>query len=134
MSISEKLTSEIKKTLEKTAPPFTKDQIERRDKILNSDNPNFKGYGHKISEIEKIVKNIKTKYQCTYKDTVEVFKNLMSSDIHEEKFAAVFDTKSKRALQLDFGITPTSPLLMFFEKELPQRAFDWFDSELKAFE
>ena len=90
MSISKKIISEIKNTLENTAPTLTKDQIERRDKIINSDNPNSKGYGHKIAEIEKIVKNIKNKYQSLYKDAVEVFKNLVSSDIHEEKFAAVF--------------------------------------------
>ena len=90
MSISEKITDEIKKTLKNTAPVLTEQQIEWRDKIINSDNPNFKGYGHKISEIEKIVKNIKNIHHCTYSEAVEVYKNLMPSDIHEEKHAGAF--------------------------------------------
>ncbi len=90
MTISDNITNYIKEKLKKTAPSLTKDQIERRNKILNSDNPNFKGYGHKISEIEKILKDIKNEYQCAYKDAVDVFKNLIKSNTHEEKFAAVF--------------------------------------------
>ncbi|MEE9379157.1 MAG: DNA alkylation repair protein [Candidatus Lokiarchaeia archaeon] len=90
MTISENITHDMQKTLEKTVPPLTKDQIERRDNILNSDNPNFIGYGHKISEIEKIVKGIYNKYKCSYEDAIPVFKKLVSSNVHEEKFAGIF--------------------------------------------
>ena len=58
--------------------------------ILNSDNPNFEGYGNKISEIEKIVKAINIKYQISYVDALEIFKTLVKSNIHDEKFAGVF--------------------------------------------
>ncbi len=114
MSIIENITDGIKKKLETTAPPFTKDQIERRDKILNSDNPNFKGYGHKISEIEEIVKNIKKTYQCSYKDAVEVFKKLIASDFHEEKFAGIL-------------------FLNLFKKEFDKTIVDLFYNGIKEY-
>lgn len=69
---------------------MTPEQIIRRNRILNSDNPNFFGYGHKISEIEKITKLIHKKYQCSYEDALAVFKNLVSSNVHEEKFSSIF--------------------------------------------
>lgn len=58
--------------------------------ILNSDNPNFEGYGNKISEIERIVKTININYQISYVDALEIFKTLVKSNIHDEKFAGVF--------------------------------------------
>ncbi|NVM37724.1 MAG: DNA alkylation repair protein [Candidatus Lokiarchaeota archaeon] len=90
MTISQNITHDIQQILERTTPSLTKRQIERRDKILNSDNPKFIGYGHKISEIEKIVKQIYNKYKCSYEDALAIFKNLVSSNIHEEKFAGIF--------------------------------------------
>ena len=69
---------------------MTPEQIIRRNRILNSDNPNFFGYGHKISEIEKITKLIHKKFQCSYEDAIAVFKNLVSSNVHEEKFSSIF--------------------------------------------
>jgi len=89
MNKSESIIENIRNKLKKTAPELTKDQLERRDKILNSNNPNFRGYGHKISEIEKIVKDIKKDTLSTYEEAIKVFETLISSDIHEEKFAAV---------------------------------------------
>ncbi len=85
-----KITQEIIEELKKTAPKLTPEQIKRRNKILNSDNPKFIGYGHKISEIEKLTKKIYKKYQCNYEDSLVIFKNLVSSNIHEVKFASIF--------------------------------------------
>ncbi len=85
-----KITREIIEELKKTAPRLSVDQTIRRNKILNSDNPNFIGYGHKISDIEKMTKAIYFKFQCNYKDSIEVFKSLVKSNVHEEKFAAIF--------------------------------------------
>ncbi len=76
--------------MKNTAPKFTPEQIVRRNKILNSNNPNFFGYGHKISDIEKITKIVHMKYQCSYEDALTVCKNLVSSSVHEEKFAGIF--------------------------------------------
>ncbi len=86
----EQITKAIKGKLKATAPILTPEQELRRNRILNSDNPNFFGHGHKMPEIEKIVKITHDNYQCTYDDAVEVFKNLIKSDIHEEKFAGVY--------------------------------------------
>lgn len=85
-----KITQEIIEELKKTAPKLTSEQITRRNKIINSSNPNFVGYGHKISDIEKITKTINIKFQCDYEDSIEVFKCLVKSNVHEEKFAAIF--------------------------------------------
>lgn len=62
----------------------------RRNKIINSTNPKFFGYGHKISDIEKITKSVLSKFQCNYKDALDVCINLFSSNIIEEKFAGIF--------------------------------------------
>ncbi|MHA1488124.1 MAG: DNA alkylation repair protein [Promethearchaeota archaeon] len=90
MTISISISNDIKQELKISAPTLTQDQITRRDKIFNSDNPNFKCHGHKIPVIESIVKKINNKYQCSYNEAIEVFKFLINSNIHEEKFAAVF--------------------------------------------
>ncbi|MFW9998510.1 MAG: DNA alkylation repair protein [Candidatus Hodarchaeota archaeon] len=73
-----------------TAPKLTSEQIIRRNKIINSNNPKFFGYGHKISDIEKIIKIIHIKYQCSYEDALVICKNLVSSNVLEEKFAGIF--------------------------------------------
>ncbi len=86
----EKITQEIIEELKNTSPKLTPEQITRRNKILNSYNPNFLGYGHKISDIEKITKAIYKKIECNYEDAVSIFKNLVSSNVHEEKFAGIF--------------------------------------------
>ncbi len=61
-----------------------------RKKIINSSNPNFFGYGHKLSEIEKIIRTIYNKYQCSYEEALMICKNLLKSNVHEEKFAGIF--------------------------------------------
>jgi len=86
----EKITQEIIEGLKNTSPELTPEQIAWRKKILNPNNPNFKTYGHKISDIEKVAKAIYNKFECNYKDAVSVFENLVSSDVHEEKFAGIF--------------------------------------------
>jgi 3-methyladenine DNA glycosylase AlkD len=73
--------------LKNTATELTPEQIVRRNKILNSNNPDFFGYGHKLSDIEKIVRSINKKYKCSYDDALIVCKNLVSSNVHEDKFA-----------------------------------------------
>ncbi|MFX1500495.1 MAG: DNA alkylation repair protein [Promethearchaeota archaeon] len=76
--------------MKKSTPKLTPEQIIRRNKILNSNNPNFIGYGHKISDIEKITKNVYKKYKSSYEDAVDICKNLVSSNILEEKFSGIF--------------------------------------------
>ncbi|MFX1279751.1 MAG: DNA alkylation repair protein [Promethearchaeota archaeon] len=76
--------------MKKTDPKLKPDQIIRRNRILNSNNPNFFGYGHKLSDIEKIVRSIYKKYKCSYEDALTVCKNLVCSNVNEEKFAGIF--------------------------------------------
>ncbi len=84
------IVNEFKKQLRNNDPKLPDDKRTRMYKILNSDNPNFESSGIKIGEIEKIVRSISGKYSCSYEDAVEVFKELISSDVHEENFSAVF--------------------------------------------
>jgi len=86
----EKITTEIIEELKTTAPNLTSKQLEWRNRIINSDNPKFFGYGHTISEIEKIIKLIYNKYPSSYEDAINIFKNLASSNVIEEKFAGIF--------------------------------------------
>jgi len=84
------IIQEIIEELNLTAPKLTPEQIVRRNKILNSNNPNFFGYGHKLSDIEKIIRNIYKKYQSSYEEARKVCENLVSSNVHEEKFSGIF--------------------------------------------
>ncbi|MFW9818913.1 MAG: DNA alkylation repair protein [Candidatus Thorarchaeota archaeon] len=85
-----KITQEIIEDLKITAPKLTLEQKTRRNKIINSDNPNFISYGHKVSDIEKLTKACFNKFHPSYEDSLEVFKILVKSNVHEEKFAAIF--------------------------------------------
>ncbi|MBY8989157.1 MAG: DNA alkylation repair protein [Candidatus Lokiarchaeota archaeon] len=76
--------------MKNTAPKLTTEQIDRRNKILNSNNPNFYGYGHKLSDIERITRTIHKKYECSYEDALSICKSFVSSNIHEEKFSGIF--------------------------------------------
>lgn len=82
--------NEIKTKLEKNASNLTNEQRSRMYKILNSDNPNFIGYGNKHSEIEKLVREIHKKYQLSYEGAREIFKELVKSDVHDEKISGLF--------------------------------------------
>ena len=84
------IIQEIIEELKNTSPELTPEQVTRRNKILNSKNPNFLSYGHKISDIEKVVKAIYNKFEIGYEDAVSIFENLVSSNVHEEKFAGIF--------------------------------------------
>jgi len=86
----DKVISEIRKFLKKNAPQLTKDQKSRMYKILNSDNPNFVGYGNKHSEIEKFVRKIHGEFDLSYDNASKIFKSLIKSNIHDEKLTGLF--------------------------------------------
>lgn len=90
MTRAKTIVEDLKKQLKDSDPHLTEEQITWRNKIINSDNPTSKGYGHKMADIEKIAKDIFNKYQGTYTEATEVFKSLFSSDIHEEKFIGAY--------------------------------------------
>lgn len=84
------IVNEIKSHLKLNAPQLTEQQMTRMYSILNSANPGFKGYGNKHSDIEKYVREIQSKFSLSYKKSTEIFKELVKSDIHDEKIAGVF--------------------------------------------
>jgi len=86
----DKTISEIRNFLKKNAPQLTKDQKSRMYKILNSDNPNFVGYGNKHSEIEKFVRKIHSEFDLSYDIASQIFKRLIKSNIHDEKVTGIF--------------------------------------------
>lgn len=90
MSEVANIVEDIKTKLKENAPHLTDSQKSRMYSILNSDNPNFEGYGNKISEIEKIVKTFHVKHRISNVDAIEIFKTLIKSNVHDEKFAGVF--------------------------------------------
>lgn len=87
---SKKIYEEIKKNLKENAPQLTQDQKSRMYKILNSSDPNFVGYGLKLSDIEKIVRIIFNNNKCNHDNAIQIFKRLIASNIHDEKFAGIF--------------------------------------------
>jgi len=84
------IINEIKNHLKDNAPPLTKEQKSRMYKIINSDNPNFVGYGNKHSDIEKFVREIHNKFNLAYDGASKIFKSLIKSQIHDEKIAGIF--------------------------------------------
>jgi 3-methyladenine DNA glycosylase AlkD len=81
---------EIKDSLKTNAPILTDEQKSRMYKILNSDNPNFVGYGNKHSDIEKLIREIQNKHTLSYREGLDIFKELIKSNVHDEKVAGIF--------------------------------------------
>ncbi|MHA2474553.1 MAG: DNA alkylation repair protein, partial [Promethearchaeota archaeon] len=86
----EEIITEITSHLKKNKPRLSEEQVSRIYKIINSNNPNFLGYGTKHSEIEKYVREIQNKYNLKYKDRLEIFEILIKSNVHDEKIAGIF--------------------------------------------
>ncbi|MFX0046921.1 MAG: hypothetical protein ACFE8G_02020, partial [Candidatus Hermodarchaeota archaeon] len=59
-------------------------------KILNPDISDYIIYGMRILEIEKIVKSVHEKYECSYSTAIEVFRTLTRTNVEELKFAGFF--------------------------------------------
>ena len=100
--------------MKSTAPELSSEQIAWRNRILNSNNPNFFGYGHKISDIEKITKTIHMKYHCSYENALTICKNLTTSNVHEEKFSGIF-------------------FLNHFKSNFNQETIDMFEHQLSRY-
>lgn len=86
----DRIIDEIRAYLKDNSPRLTEEQKSRMYKILNSNNPNFVGYGNKHSNIEKFVREIHAKYELSYNDSSEIFKRLIRSNVHDEKMAGLF--------------------------------------------
>ena len=84
------IVNEFKYQLKENDPKLSQEKKERMYRILNSDNPSFESYGLKMPQIEKIVRNVHEKFPCSHEKAVVVFKELIRSNIQEEKFFAVF--------------------------------------------
>lgn len=86
----DRIIDEIRAYLKDKSPCLTEEQKSRMYKILNSNNPNFVGYGNKHSNIEKFVREINAKYELSYSESSEIFKRLIKSNVHDEKMAGLF--------------------------------------------
>ncbi|MFX1530336.1 MAG: DNA alkylation repair protein, partial [Promethearchaeota archaeon] len=85
-----KVIQEIKLFLKNNSPHLTDKQISRMYKILNSNNPNFKAYGNKHSDIEKFIRGLNNKYQLNYEIASDIFKVLIKTNLHDGKIASIF--------------------------------------------
>ena len=84
------IVKEISSLLLENTPQQSEDQKDRMYRILNPDISDYIIYGVRMPEIEKIVKFVREKYDCTYDDAVEVFKKLTRTNVEELKFAGFF--------------------------------------------
>ena len=84
------IVKEISSLLLKNNPQLSEDQIDRMYKILNPDISDYVIYGVRMPEIEKIVKSVNEKFDCSYNDAVEVFRKLTRTNVEEQKFAGFF--------------------------------------------
>jgi 3-methyladenine DNA glycosylase AlkD len=82
-SIVEKISSLLLKHI----PQLSEVQKEKMYKIINPDISDYIIYGIRMSEIEKIVKLVHEKFDCSYDDSVEVFRKLTRTNVEEQKFA-----------------------------------------------
>ena len=84
------IVKEISSLLLENIPQQSEDQKKRMYKILNPDTSDYIIYGIRMPEIEKIVKSVYEKIDCSYDDAVEVFRKLTRTNIEEKKFAGFF--------------------------------------------
>ncbi len=93
----DEILNEIKTQLEENKPALEQEQKQRMYKIINPDIEDYEILGIKTANIEKIVKIVYEKFDCTYKDAIEVYRILSRYNIEEFKFAAfLFLNKFKR--------------------------------------
>ncbi|MFX0018600.1 MAG: DNA alkylation repair protein [Promethearchaeota archaeon] len=83
----QKAVKEIRKLLLQNKSNLTEEQMNRMYKIINPDNDNYEIYGTRVAKIDKIVKAVSDKFNCNYSDATEIYKELIRSNIEEEKFA-----------------------------------------------
>jgi len=78
----------IRKYINQSREELSNEKKNRMYRIINPDTENYQIYGIRVAKIDNIVKKVSDNYNCVYDDAVEVFKELISSNIEEEKFAA----------------------------------------------
>ncbi|MFX1498273.1 MAG: DNA alkylation repair protein [Promethearchaeota archaeon] len=81
------IIDEIRKLIQKNKPGLTDKQKTRLYKIINPDIKDYKIYGTRVAVIEKIVKKALIKLNCSFADAIEIFRELISANIEEEKIA-----------------------------------------------
>ena len=86
----ESIINGITSLLIQRKPNQTEEQKTRMYKILNPDISDYIIYGNRMPEIEKIVKSVHEKFNCSYDDAIEVFRKLTRTNIEEQKFAGFF--------------------------------------------
>jgi len=86
----ESIINGITSLLIEKKPNQTEEQKTRMYKILNPDISDYIIYGNRMPEIEKIVKSVHEKFDCSYDDAVEVFRKLTRTNVEEHKFAGFF--------------------------------------------
>jgi 3-methyladenine DNA glycosylase AlkD len=84
------IVKEISSLLAQKTPHLSEDQKERIYKVLNPDTNDYVIYGIRMPEIEKIVKTVHDKFDCSYDDAIEVFRTLTRTNVEEQKFAGFF--------------------------------------------
>ncbi|MHA1509646.1 MAG: DNA alkylation repair protein [Promethearchaeota archaeon] len=84
------IVKEISSLLLEKTPKQSEDQKERMYRILNPDISDYIIYGVIMPEIERIVKSVHAKFDCSYDGAVEVFRKLTRTNVEELKFAGFF--------------------------------------------
>ena len=98
----ESIVEEISNLLIENTSKLSKDQKERMYKILNPDISDYRIYGIRIPEIERIVKSVQENFNCNYDDAVEVFKKLTRTNVEEQKFAGfLFLNRFKKNFKIE---------------------------------
>ena len=84
------IVKEISSLLLKNIPQLSEDQKDRMYKILNPDISDYIIYGIRMPVIEKIVKTVHEKFDCSFDDAIEVFRKFTRTNVEEQKFAGFF--------------------------------------------
>lgn len=83
--MSEIIIDEIRKLIQKNKPDLNDQQKTRLYKIINPDIKDYKIYGIRVAVIDRIVKKVLFNFNCSFVDAIEIFRELISSNIEEEK-------------------------------------------------
>ncbi|MFW9950280.1 MAG: DNA alkylation repair protein [Candidatus Thorarchaeota archaeon] len=90
MEILNNILQKIELLIEKHKPILSEDQKLRMYKIINPDIDDYIIHGVKISNIEKIAREIQEKVNPSYEIVLKVFKILTETNVEENKFVAFF--------------------------------------------
>ncbi|TFG14098.1 MAG: DNA alkylation repair protein [Promethearchaeota archaeon] len=90
MNLTKETIADIKAELDKLKPSLSEDKKNRMYKIINPDIDAYVIFGIKTADIEKVIREVQSRFTPSFNQAKEIFKSLVKINNEEYKFAAFF--------------------------------------------